>query len=89
MTKEWTKDEIYKLAERCSDKTHFKIRSPSAYKAAVDMEILNKLFGDFTPWTDKNIKVANIARKQFNETGKSVSPVTEKWHRVNGIKLDG
>jgi hypothetical protein len=30
------------------------------------MEILNKLFGDFTPWADKTGKAADLARKKFN-----------------------
>ena len=89
MNKQWKKEEIYLLAEWCTDKEHFKSPSPSAYRAAIDMEILNKLFGDFTPWIDKTVKAADFAKKQFNETGKSICPATEKRHRIVGVTKEG
>jgi hypothetical protein len=77
-----TKEEIYRVAEKCIDKAHFKSRSPKAYKAAIEMGLLNLLFGNFTPWSDKTIKEADDARKLFNATGRSTYFPPQKWSRA-------
>lgn len=77
-----SREQVYSAAERAIDKVHFKARSPKAYKVAVEMGLINLLFGNFTPWSDRTLKEADDARKLFNATGRGAFFSPPKWSKA-------